>query len=96
MNVEHNVDNMGFPIVEVESDGSFIVTKPEGTGGIISFGTVAEQFLYEIGDPQNYLLPDVTCDFTNVNIKEIGSDQVSVSGARGKPPSNTYKVSSTY
>ena len=92
----NNFDNMGFPIVEVESDGSFIVTKPEGTGGIISFGTVAEQFLYEIGDPQNYLLPDVTCDFTNVNIKEIGSDQVSVSGARGKPPSNTDKVSSTY
>jgi len=91
-----NFDDMGFPIVEVESNGNFIVTKPNGTGGIVSFGTVSEQFLYEIGDPQNYILPDVSCDFTNVTIKEIGNDQVFVSGARGKPPSNTYKVSATY
>ncbi len=91
-----NFDDMGFPIVEVESNGNFIVTKPNGTGGIVSFGSVSEQFLYEIGDPQNYILPDVSCDFTNVTMKEIGNDQVFVSGARGKPPSNTYKVSATY
>ena len=91
-----NFDDMGFPIVEVESNGNFIVTKPNGTGGIVSFGTVSEQFLYEIGDPQNYILPDVSCDFTNVTIKEIGNDQVFVTGARGKPPSNTYKISATY
>ncbi|GIS71250.1 MAG: hypothetical protein CM1200mP10_08270 [Candidatus Neomarinimicrobiota bacterium] len=82
--------------MEVESNGNFIVTKPNGTGGIVSFGTVSEQFLYEIGDPQNYILPDVSCDFTNVTIKEIGNDKVFVSGARGKPPSNTYKISATY
>ena len=89
-------DDMGFPIVEVESNGDFIVTKPHDTGGIVSYGSVAEQFLYEIGDPQNYILPDVTCDFTNVTMKEVGNDQVFVSGAKGNPPSNTYKVSATY
>ena len=91
-----NFDDMGFPIVEVESNGNFIVTKPNGTGGIVSFGSVSEQFLYEIGDPQNYILPDVSCDFTNVTMKELGNDQVFVSGAKGNPPSNTYKVSATY
>jgi hypothetical protein len=87
---------MGFPIAEVESNGDFIVTKPDDTGGIVSYGSVAEQFLYEIGDPQNYILPDVTCDFTNVTMKEVGNDQIFVSGAKGNPPSNTYKVSATY
>ena len=89
-------DDMGFPIAEVESNGDFIVTKPDDTGGIVSYGSVAEQFLYEIGDPQNYILPDVTCDFTNVTMKEVGNDQIFVSGAKGNPPSNTYKVSATY
>tara|TARA_B100001146_G_scaffold131160_1_gene115217 strand:- start:274 stop:2070 length:1797 start_codon:yes stop_codon:yes gene_type:complete len=92
----NNFDNMGFPIVEVESDGSFIVTKPKGTGGIISFGSVAEQFLYEIGNPGSYILPDVTCDFTNVHIKEVDHEKVLVKGAKGIAPTNTYKVSATY
>ena len=89
-------ENMGFPIVEVQSNGDFIVTKPPKTGGLVSFGTVAEQFLYEIGNPNEYLLPDVVCDFTSVKIIEIKKDQVMVTGAKGYAPTDTYKVSSTY
>lgn len=89
-------DNMGFPIVEVLSNGEFIVSKPKGTGGLVTFGTVSEQLLYEIGNPSEYLLPDVVCDFTNVSIQSIGDDLVLVKGAKGSPPTNTYKVSLTY
>ena len=89
-------DDMGFPIVEVFSNGDFIVSKPPNTGGLVSFGTVAEQFLYEIGNPNAYLLPDVVCDFTSVTIDEIDKNKVLVSGAKGYPPTDTYKVSATY
>lgn len=88
--------NIGYPIVEVSDDGSFIVSKPDGTGGLVSEATVTEQMLYEIGDPRAYLLPDVTCDFTEVKITQIGKDLVKVSNARGLPPTNDYKVSATY
>lgn len=82
---------MGYPIVEFQRNGTFIVTKPARTGGVVSKLSVAEQMLYEVLDPANYLLPDVNLDLSRVTLTKVGVDRVRVSGAKGRPPTPWLK-----
>jgi hypothetical protein len=88
--------DVGYPIVEAEPDGSFVVTKHAGTGGRVDLDTVKEQLLYELGDPKNYITPDCIADFTSIHLKEAGADRVAISGIRGGSRPPTLKLSISY
>jgi hypothetical protein len=91
-----NMADPGYPIVEAAADGSFHVTKHPGTGGRVTVASVAEQLLYEMGDPTNYITPDGVVDFTTIQLEQAGEDVVNVSGVRGRPATDSLKVSISY
>jgi hypothetical protein len=88
--------NVGYPIAELDADGTATMTKPANSGGAVNCRTVAEQLVYEIGDPAHYLTPDVDVDFTTVELEQAGPDRVAVRGATGRPAPANYKVSLAY
>ncbi len=91
-----DMGNVGYPIAEIDANGTVWITKPPDTGGAVNCETISEQLLYEVGDPAAYLTPDVTADFTSVALKQAGRDIVLIEGARGKAATDTYKVSIAY
>lgn len=91
-----NMAEIGFPIAEAYPDGTVIITKHENTGGLVSIETVAEQLVYEIGDPQNYINPECIADFTSIKLEQVGKDRVKVYDVKGKAPTEFYKVSASY
>lgn len=93
---DHDLADVGYPIAELEKEGDCVITKPQGTGGVVDRQTVVEQLVYEIGDPACYLTPDVAIDFSTISIDRVGPDRVAVSGATGREAPEEYKVSLAY
>jgi len=91
-----HLESVGYPVAEVAEDGTFTLTKPPGTGGVVNLETVAEQLLYEVADPARYFTPDVVADFTTPACSQTGPDAVSCVGAKGHPATDSYKVSVAY
>jgi hypothetical protein len=89
-------DRLGYPVLEVSPDGTFVVTKQEKTGGLVSVDTVGEQLVYEMGEPTRYITPDCVVDFTSIGLEQAGKDRVAVSGIRGSVATDSYKVSISY
>lgn len=90
------LENPGFPIAEASADGSFVITKHPGTGGVVNVASVSEQLVYEMGDPHNYITPDGVADFTTIRLRQAGKDRVHVGGIRGRPRTDLLKVSIAY
>jgi hypothetical protein len=88
--------NVGYPIAEANPDGSFFITKHPGTGGRVSVPSVSEQLVYEMGDPHEYITPDVVADFTSIHLEQAGPDRVRVFGIKGRPATDKLKVSIAY
>ncbi|MFL6215542.1 MAG: acyclic terpene utilization AtuA family protein [Blastocatellia bacterium] len=91
-----NVADIGYPIIEAQADGSFVITKHEGTGGRITVASIKEQLLYEMGDPREYITPDCVADFTTIQLEQAGADRVRFTGIKGRPATDSYKVSISY
>jgi hypothetical protein len=91
-----NFAQIGFPIAEAFPNGDVIITKHENLGGKVTFDTVAEQLVYEIGNPEEYITPDCVADFTSIQLQDLGNNRVKVFGIKGKPETPFYKVSASY
>ena len=89
-------DHLGYPVLECSADGTFVLTKHEGTGGLVTVDTLGEQLVYEMGDPRSYITPDCVVDFTSVRLEQQGRERVRVSGVQGAAATESYKVSISY
>jgi hypothetical protein len=88
--------DIGYPIIEANPDGTFVITKHEGTGGRVTVAGVKEQLVYEMGDPNSYITPDVVADFTTIHLEQDGENRVRFTGIHGRPATELYKVSISY